>query len=155
MLPLGLVPRKGYNTIIKGIPFLFARTMLDVAETRGFALSVPKAKNVLKGLPRATHCTDRTQASGNVTPTFELCPPLLTFWTKVRARRDVSEEGKKMTMRRLYMKEPGTAGSRNLRQGALLIGTTRRVEHPGWARRPGFLPPTPQGSKRSGAVVLK
>ena len=74
---------------------------VDVAETRGFALSVPKAKKKLKGLPRATHCTDRAQTSGNVTPTVELCPPLLTFRTKVRARKDVSEE-KKMTNIRMH-----------------------------------------------------
>ena len=72
--------------------------MLDVAETRGFVLSVPKAKKVLKGLPRATHCTDRAQTSGNVTPTVELCPPRLTFETKVRARRDESEKQNKMTI---------------------------------------------------------
>ena len=48
----------------------------------------------LKGLPRATHCTDRAQTSGNVTPTVELCPPHLTFLINVRARRDVPEKKK-------------------------------------------------------------
>ena len=46
-------------------------------------------------LPRATHCTDRAQTSGNVSPTVELCPPHPTFGTKVRARRDVPEGKKK------------------------------------------------------------
>ena len=63
----------------------------DVAETRGFALSVPKAKIGLKGLPRATHCTDRAQTSGNVSQTVELCPPHSTFRTKVGPRTDVPE----------------------------------------------------------------
>ena len=66
----------------------------DAAETRGFALSMPKARKSPTGLPRATHCTDRTQTSGNVTPTVELCPTPLTFRIKVRARRNVSEEKK-------------------------------------------------------------
>ena len=63
----------------------------DVAETRGFASMCPRPKK-FEGLPRATHCTDRAQTSGNMTPTVELCPPHPTFRTKVRARRDVHEE---------------------------------------------------------------
>ena len=70
----------------------------DVAETRGFAISVPKAKKSLKGLTRATHCTDRAQTSGNVSPAVELCPPYHTFGTKVRARRDVPKRKKKITI---------------------------------------------------------
>ena len=71
----------------------------DIAETRGFALSVQGQKG-LKGLPRATHCTDRAQNSGIVTSTVELCPPHPTFRTKVGARKNVSEE-KKMTIIRI------------------------------------------------------
>ena len=58
----------------------------------GICLKCAQGQNSLKGLPRATHCTDRAQTSGNVTPTVELCPPHPTFRTKVRARRDVPEE---------------------------------------------------------------
>ena len=77
-----------------------------VAETRGFALSVPKDKKSLKGLPRATHCTDRAQSFGIVTLTVELCPPHLTFRTKVRARRDMPQENKKMTIIRIHISAP-------------------------------------------------
>ena len=70
----------------------------DVAETRGFASSMPKAKKKIKRLPRATHCTDRAQTSGNVTTTVTLCPPHLTFRVKVRARRRVPEKEKKRTI---------------------------------------------------------
>ena len=66
----------------------------DVAETRGFNLKCAQGQKKLKGLPRATHCTDRAQTSGNVSPTVELCPLHPTFRTKVRARRDVPK-GKK------------------------------------------------------------
>ena len=96
MLPLRLVrAQRVYHK--KGIPFFFSfflyeRMMLDVAETRGFALSMPKAEKCLKGLPRATHSTDRAQTSRNVTPRVDLCPPPLTFRIRVRARRDVSEK---------------------------------------------------------------
>ena len=99
----GIIPYK------KGTVYpLYVRTMLDVAETRGFASSMPKAKTVSKAcLPRATHCTDRARASGNVTPTVQLCPPSLTFRIKgltLRARRDVSEGKKKMTIiRRIHI----------------------------------------------------
>ena len=41
---------------------------------------------------KVKHCTDRAQTSGNVTLTVKLCPPHPTFRTKVRARRDLSEE---------------------------------------------------------------
>ena len=75
----------------------------DVVETWGFALSVPKAKKVLKGLPRATHCTGRAQTSGNVTAWVELCPPHLTIRVKVRARRGLPEEEKKLTIIRIRM----------------------------------------------------
>ena len=61
----------------------------------GICLECAQGQKSSKGLPRATHCTDRTQTSGNVTPTIELCPPHPTFRTKERARRDVSEEKKK------------------------------------------------------------
>ena len=56
----------------------------------------------LKGLPRATHCTNRAQTSGKVTPTVELCPPPLTIRIKVRARRYVPEEAK-MTIIRIHI----------------------------------------------------
>ena len=55
----------------------------DVAETRGFALSVPKGKKV-----------QNAQTFGNVTPTVKMCPPHPTFRTKVRARKDMPEEEK-------------------------------------------------------------
>ena len=51
----------------------------------------PRLKS-LKGLPRATHCTDRAQTSGNMTLTVEFCPPHLTFRMKVRAQRGVSKK---------------------------------------------------------------
>ena len=73
----------------------------DVAETRGFAVSVPKGKQVKK--PRATHCTDGAQTSGNMTPTVESCPPHPTFRTKVRARRYVPEEKKMDNYTRTYL----------------------------------------------------
>ena len=60
----------------------------------GICLIRAQGKNSLKGLPRATHCTDRAQTSGNMTPTVKLCPRPLTFRKKVRARIDVSEEKK-------------------------------------------------------------
>ena len=56
-----------------------------------------------KGLPRATHCTDRAQTSGNVSPTVELCPPHPTFRTKVRARRNVSEGEKKIAIKHIHI----------------------------------------------------
>ena len=67
--------------------------MLDVAEKPGIALNVPKAQTVKKGLPRATHCTDRAQTSGNVIPRTESCPPPLTFRITLRARTDMSKNG--------------------------------------------------------------
>ena len=73
----------------------------DVSETRGFALSVPKAKKRLKGLPCATHST--AQTSSNVSPTVELCPPHPTFGTKVRARRDAPEGKKKITIIHIHL----------------------------------------------------
>ena len=42
------------------------------------------------------------------------------------------------------MLQSGTAGSRSVRQVALLIGGRRRVEPLGWARRLGLLELTPQ-----------
>ena len=67
----------------------------------------PRPKKSLKGLPRATHCKDRAQTSGNVTPTVELCPSHPTFGTKVRARRGVPEEKKKNEIIHLHI-IPGT-----------------------------------------------
>ena len=63
----------------------------------GICLTCAQDQKSSKGLPRATHCTDRAQTSGNVTPTVELCPSLLTIRTKVnvRARRDVHEKERK------------------------------------------------------------
>ena len=55
----------------------------------GIWLKYAQGQKSSKGLPRATHCTDRAQTSGNVTPRTELCPPPLMFRIKVRARRDV------------------------------------------------------------------
>ena len=60
----------------------------------GICLACAQGQISLKGLSRATYCTDRAQTSGTVTPTVELCPPHPTFRTKVRARRNVPE-GKK------------------------------------------------------------
>ena len=57
----------------------------------GICLKCAQGQKSLKGLPRATRCTDRAQISGNVSLTVELCPPHRTFGTKVRARRDVPE----------------------------------------------------------------
>ena len=57
----------------------------------GICLKCAQGQKSLKGLPRATHCTDRAQTSSNVSPTVELCPPHPTFGTKVRTRRDVAE----------------------------------------------------------------
>ena len=54
-------------------------------------LKCAQGQKSLKGLPCATHNTDRAQTSSNVSPTVELCPPHPTFGTKVRARRDVPE----------------------------------------------------------------
>ena len=68
----------------------------DVAETR-FCLKYAQGQKSLKGLPRATYCTDGDQTSGNVSPTVELCPPHLTFRIKVRARTYVSQKRKKKT----------------------------------------------------------
>ena len=68
----------------------------DVAGKPGICLEYAQGQNSFKGLPRATHCTDRAQNSGIVTSTVELCPPHPTFQTKVRARRDMPEEKKKI-----------------------------------------------------------
>ena len=73
----------------------------DVAKTRGccenpgICLKCAQGRKSLKGLPRATHCTDRAQTSSNVSPTVELCPPHPTFGTKVRTRRDAPKIKKK------------------------------------------------------------
>ena len=64
----------------------------------GICLKCAQGQKRLKGLPRATHCTDPAQTSGNVSPTVELCPPHPTFGTKVRARRDVPEGKKEITI---------------------------------------------------------
>ena len=61
----------------------------------------PRTKKI-KGLPRATHCTDRAQTSGNVSPTVELCPPHPKFRKKVRARKDMPE-GKKKSQLYIYI----------------------------------------------------
>ena len=55
-----------------------------------------------KGLPRATHCTDHAQTSGNVTPTVESCPPHLTFRITVRARRGAPEKYIYITIIRIH-----------------------------------------------------
>ena len=70
----------------------------------GICLKCAQGQKSSKGLPRATHCTDRAQTSGNVSPTVELCAPHPTFGTKVRARRDVTEEKEKS---QLYIHIPG------------------------------------------------
>ena len=69
----------------------------------GICLKYAQGQEKLKGLPRATHCTDRTQTSGNVTSTVELCPPHLTFRIKVRARRGVPEKKNIYIYRYVYM----------------------------------------------------
>ena len=68
-------------------------TPADVAETRGFALSMPKAKKVLNAC-HGRHCANRAQTSSNVTPTVDFCPPHLTFRIKVRVRRGVPKKTK-------------------------------------------------------------
>ena len=94
MLPLGLVRAQRVYCHKKGIPFVRAHDA-GCCGNPGICLIRAQGQISLKGLPRATHCTDRAQTSGNVTPTVELCPPHLTFRIKVRARRDVSEEKSK------------------------------------------------------------
>ena len=68
----------------------------------GICFKCAQGQKSLKGLPRATHCTDLAQTSGNVSPTVELCPPHPTFRTKVRARRD-APEGKKKSQLYIYI----------------------------------------------------
>ena len=63
----------------------------DVAEHPGICLVHAQGKKRLKGLPRATPCTDGAQTYGNVTPTVQLCPLHMTFRIKVRAKRGVPE----------------------------------------------------------------
>ena len=65
----------------------------------GIFLKCAHGRKRLKGLPRATHCTDRAQTSGTVTAWVELCPPHPTVRTKVRARKDVPEETKTTMIR--------------------------------------------------------
>ena len=97
MFPLGLVrAHRVYATIRKGIPFMRVHDA-GCCGNPGICLIHAQGQKSLKGLPRATHCTGRAQTSSNVTPTVKLCPPPLTFRTKVRARRDVSAKKKKMT----------------------------------------------------------
>ena len=97
----------------------------------------------LKGLSRATHCTDRARASGNVSPTVESCPPHPTFGTKVRARRDVPEGKKKITIIHMHFfrvvfakiadgKQQATAESKTLQVGqcacaCYILSLRRRV----------------------------
>ena len=69
----------------------------------GICLKYAQGQKGLKDQPCATHCTDRPQTSGNVTPMVELCPPHPTFRTKVRARRDVPEEEKKMAIIHIHL----------------------------------------------------
>ena len=69
----------------------YQRYLEDVAETRGFALSMPTARKLKKRLPRATHCTDGAQTS-STDPKVRVVPtPSNISDTKVRARRDMSE----------------------------------------------------------------
>ena len=63
----------------------------------GICLKCAQGQKSLKGLPRATHCSDRAQTSSNVSPTVELCPPHPTFGRKVRARRNACARRKKTT----------------------------------------------------------
>ena len=65
-------------------------------------LKSAEGKKTFKDLPRAAHCTDRAQTSGNVCPTVELCTPHPTFRTKVRARRDVPEGKKNNTILHIH-----------------------------------------------------
>ena len=86
------------------IQILRAYTGIGDAETQSPGMlrkpgNCRKCAQGQKSLPRATHCTDRDQNLRQRDPngTVELCPPHPTFRTKVRARRDVPEEEKKMT----------------------------------------------------------
>ena len=85
-----------------------------------------QGQNKLKRLPRATHCTDRAQTSGNVTATNgRIVPTPLTLRVKVkvRARRDVSEEKKMIIIRmtnyygkyfeRLFLSLTGISDAKN------------------------------------------
>ena len=69
----------------------------------GICLRCAQGQKRLKGLPRATHCTDRAQTSSNVSPTVELCPPHPTFGTKVRTRRDTPEGEKQITIVHIHI----------------------------------------------------
>ena len=77
----------------------------------GICLECAQGQKGLKGLPRATHCTNPAQTSRNATPTVELCPPHPTFPTKVRARRDVHEEQNKMTIIHIHIASGKASGS--------------------------------------------
>ena len=68
----------------------------------GICLECAQGQESLKGLPCATHGTNRAQTSGNVSPTVNLCPPHPTCGTKVRAQRDVPE-GKKKSQLYIYI----------------------------------------------------
>ena len=66
--------RKGCSTIEKCIPHVRAHDA-GCCGNPGICLVHAQGRTSSKGLPRATHCTDRAQTSGNTTPTIELCPP--------------------------------------------------------------------------------
>ena len=72
----------------------------------GVCLKCAQGQKSLKGLPRATRCTDRAQTSSNVSPTVELCPPHPTFGTKVRTRRDAPEGKKNHNYTHTYNPQP-------------------------------------------------
>ena len=82
----------------------------------GICLSRAQSQKVFEGLPRATHCTDRAQTSGNVTPTVRLCSPHPTFRTKVRTRRYVPQDNFFLTILRIQIQyyAPVTIGERSL-----------------------------------------
>ena len=62
----------------------------NVAETRGFALSMPTAKNVQKLATRdALHGSRPNLFDSD--RRVELCPPPVALWIQVRARRDMPE----------------------------------------------------------------
>ena len=82
---------KSYVRIYMGIGDAETQTPWGCCRNPGICLKCAQGQESLKGLPRATHCTDRAQTFGNVSPTVELCPPHPTFRTKVRAQRDMPE----------------------------------------------------------------
>ena len=95
----------------------------------GICLKCAQGQKSLKGLPRATHCTDRAQTSGNVSPRVESCPPHPTFGTKVRARRDVPEGKKNITLIDIHI-HINTSAVSSIILGSMLIFASCVIHRP-------------------------